>query len=182
MAVERLTDYERQIWTCLVKEDIISEGYQPKIGDIAIQIFGSGEGEGTEYMWDGSQWQGPLPFVDGGGGGGEAHPYISKKVYTQAENWLSDTNGNVKHFSDTYFTDGNGLYWGSIDQSYSGTYGAKRFCACKSAGDIAAQHASEWQRKSGNWSQNFSTGASWYIEAGATIVVYFILYTDVPEE
>ena len=117
----------------------------------------------------------------GGGGGGEAHPYIQKFTYTQAESWLSDTYGNVKNFAETYFTGGNGLYWGSIDQAYSATYGARRFCVCRSAGDTAAQHASEWQRKSGNWSQNYSASASWYIEAGATITVYFILYTDVPE-
>lgn len=117
----------------------------------------------------------------GGGGGGEAHPYIQKFTYTQAESWMTDNPGNVKNFAETYFTQGNGLYWGSVDQSYSGTYGARRFCACRASGDTATQHASEWQRKSGNWSQNCTSNASWYIEAGATITVYFILYADIPE-
>lgn len=123
----------------------------------------------------------------GGGGGGTSFPYIQEFSYVQAEDWLTDTNGNNLNFCNTYLSHGPGLYWGYVDQDLTDTYGAVNFFVGSGLTN-GTQHfpqseGSGWHRKNNVWamgSLNLSTGKSWHIKSGAEIKVWYIEYSDIP--
>ena len=179
MAVERLTDYTRRIWTALGPD--APAGHDIHVNDVIYYMDSSECCIVTNVHPDGSIDCETLPDIGGGGGGGggdEAHPYIQTFDYVQATNWSSDSLGNTKNFIDTYCNHGNGIYWIGIDkhgQNTSDNYRAVRgFVIRPNTGTISASNSVAMLRAETLWSVKYSTDSSFHIRAGVAIRIWYI--------
>lgn len=121
--------------------------------------------------------------MGGGGGGGEAHPYIQTFDYVLAENWSTDSNGNVQNFVNTYCNNGNGLYWAGVSQNSADQWRAVRgFYLRQTTGNVQQIGGSNSLRSESQWSTSSSTTSSFHIKAGAKIKVWYIPNTTTLED
>lgn len=177
MAVERLTDYTRRIWTGLAADAPVPD---MQVGDVIYYMDTSTCSIITGIPAPGSIDVEDLPDVGGGGGGGgdEAHPYIQTFDYVQAVAWTSDSLGNTKNFIDTYCNHGNGIYWIGIDkhgQNPGDNYRAVRgFVIRPNTGTIVANNSVAMLRAVTLWSVKYSTDSSFHLRAGVAIRIWYI--------
>ncbi len=106
------------------------------------------------------------------GGGGESMN-VQHFSYTHATDWFSPVSasaGSTKAFADTYFNEGEGLYWAFLtDNTASSTYRGRAAWKANNVGATARGYC-----RPVNW-VNTETGDGWFlIAAGTKIDVFFI--------